>query len=1539
MAKFDPKFAPAALLPPARPTPLEDDSEAAGIARATEARTKRASQEAQEGEAGSIGALWSAHRDQTIATGLNIIDHFNAEGRDRRARDEVAVRGGWSYDHTKATANLTPSQADYVAENGTTGPEALLRAQAEAQLMGQREETMAKHGFWANLAVGAGAGLADPAQWVATAGLMMPVALGRAAIGGVRGGAAGVAASLAAPRLTAGAMAAREVAFGAAQGAAFGLAEDTLGGQVKGASDYALDIGIGILVDAAPHAIRLGAERWAGIRSSVNHLTGEPGTPGSLVDELRAKGLEPPARPTDEKAAVERAIKDGQPPQPGTRSREDGILDQTDIDEVHGNTPEAPDTVPPVETIPVGETTELELEVKESPWGAPAQPPKGATEDPIESMSWKAGGGTEAANRANWPKIEEGARTADKTLGASRMFTGHEDEAVSRAKIAHGAAQANLKAGLVDPIKGQADVAAAKKALTDAEAKAKVKSEAEDLQFVRGIESAPATRGVSTSLHPSSSTRGSKGAAAKMLKDSAEVLRGLVERYMPGDTIHLVAAPKLGGDVHVRGTAWTTAKNFVIGLRDDLDITAGRTLVHEFGHVLTFRYGKLLTRNEWDSLLGAYDRFVNEPDAVARGLRRWAPGAGNQGRLQAGTAADIADPYTANFAEFAAEQFVKFMQKDPVGRGLPETLKKAFLDMVKVLHKLFMDAKQRKLLDAETAFEDFFQGILDRRFEGRTPRTAANKDMDPNALGTVEPDLQLATTPNGMDPYAQRKAVAAARGRTTDTRRQAIYDRAAAFMQGHPIMTERLRTLNARLGGGLSAGLRMAGSKNPVIQYLSSALSETTTGAAGRGNTAAVRWNMTMNKTLGRLLPTYESAWSQWANERGVGIVDRIGVSAQRAQFDNEVYSEMLRRKNRAADPATTNTAVVKAADALDAANQRAVAEAKAANIAGSANLPDGSTGYITQELDGRKIVEAGEQGREFITAKLAEHFQQVYGFKEARAARAVAEVYVTRTVNRVHGTGDVPVAAHGSDLGDIRADLINAMDGVTDPALKQAISDHAAGMKNTRRKLDVPLDDPEVRAFYNTDVLALARGYHHRMAAEVSTTLVGLGGFKGVKELRETAMRFGPPVTREEMIATDQVIAELFGQPVPGAFSSVASQNARSLVSTVRLGGMIFSQAAETMNVASHLGVASAWKFLPNLPRMVADIRGKRAGREASSGFLRGVERWGGDVGMRDYNIELPMDAPEQSLRSYTSEPSIVTSIVRHVGHASRIVNFYRGFTAAQHRYVAEELVKHVVQAHVDGKALNPYMRDMGFTDELVSRLGPAVDIVNGRIMGFDPARLADWKDAETFVQSMHRGVSQMIQGNFVGENNAWAHNDAIKILTQFRTFSITGVEKQWGRQRAVAAADGGMLDGYARVSGLLLAQLAVGSMIYALKTEVQSVGLSEKERKKKLDAAFKPAAIAAGALNMATLGGYTGDALTALMGLQGYLPGETAPRGGRGGDATESVPLVGYGAQVSATVQNPSARGLAKLLPMSNSPLVLPAINLLPAEKLNSK
>lgn len=1492
-------------------------------------------------ETGFTDVLRAKMRDER-GTGFAIASRI-LDGGDLAAQD---AREGpvTTLDLEKATAGLSHEDTLFILENGRAGQASLRRAQARLAMRKETDAVTEGAGVWTNVGADILVDMMNPAQWALTGALGVATMGGRAAYALNKGATAAGAyrAAVAAPKTFAGRLA-EDAAINVAQGALWGSLRDTLGGDVMGVTDYAADIAGAVVFTGALHGAAAGVNH---ITRKLRALSGDPRGDG-IVADLRAEGLEPgyagkvepDARPTEAEAQANAALQ-----AKVARQAEAELLSPVDepgelFDDAYrkafeGGSSEpasAPLAAPKVEagtdtpTAPTDRDSGPGDHLRFGFFTKPTDVPPGAVADPTTNLSWSPpeGGATHWETRRGYGKFFARVRAGEKQLpnilGDRPPLGADGKPTLTPGEMAQANTDLVMKALDSTPLPGQR---------------------------------------LTVTISPEARTLG----GVKEAQLYREVIESLQAKYLPDDAlpIQLAVVGEVGGDSRARGIALPGDKGNLIGMQAGLGEVGVRTVVHEFGHVMTFEWGKHLTSDEWGKLLGAYRDFVNTMDPAERGLRRYAAGSstyasardGAEALADAARKADLGDEYVASMAEFAAEQFVKFIQKDPLGRGLPAKAVHVIKGMVKRLMALFQDAKHRKLLDAEEAFEDFFQSILDGKMRGRVPRSEPG-----GAMGPVLPDGEVKPFADIHD-YAERRAVGAARTAATDKMRQGLYERAVSFMMANPIKTERLRTINKHVGGALSAGLHMAGSQNAGIQMLAARLAEVTSGAAGRGNTAAVRLKVTQQKILGTSLREYTGAWHAWAKANGVPITRRWGINDHRSRFDEAVRAEMLRRRSDAGEVLEPMDPVRLAADALDKMNQRALDEARAANIIGAANLPETSRGYFTQKLDGRRIAdidraEPGAQKR--LVARLGEHFAQNYGVKP-ELGQAIAEVYVRRVVDRTYGNGMGPhMDEAGSVVRSLREEMEHLADGIDDPALKQQLAESVKGMSNTRRRLDVPLDDPEVARFFDNNLLGLARGYVHRMAAEVATTRVGLLGLKGVRELRAAALTHGPKPTKAEIDATDQVIAEVFGTPVHGAVTSVAAQNVRSLTASVRLGGAVFAQAGDMMNVAAALGTKAALGWMPALARHIQDIRAINRGGE-TKGILQGVERWGGQVGMRDYLIEMPLDAPETALTSYSEQPGILTQLIRHVGYASQGINFFRGFVAVQHRHVAEEVLKHVVGLHldnpnpviVDGKptinGLSAAIRDMGFTEELIGRLGPAIRLENGRVKGFDPAMLSH-KDAETFVTSLHRGVAQMIQSNFAGENNAWAHNDWVKIMTQFRTFSITAMEKQWARRRAVAVEEGAVAAGYAHIGGHLLAQMAVGALLYSARVQVSTIGMSERDRRKRLDKAFTPAAIATGALNASTLSGYTGEVFSALSAMQSWLPEPAAKvissgshgagRGDRGSSVLDSVPAVGYIEQASKAIQKlPEKDGLynlARVLPGANSPLVIPFVNVL--------
>jgi hypothetical protein len=267
----------------------------------------------------------------------------------------------------------------------------------------------------------------------------------------------------------------------------------------------------------------------------------------------------------------------------------------------------------------------------------------------------------------------------------------------------------------------------------------------------------------------------------------------------------------------------------------------------------------------------------------------------------------------------------------------------------------------------------------------------------------------------------------------------------------------------------------------------------------------------------------------------------------------------------------------------------------------------------------------------------------------------------------------------------------------------------------------------------------------------------------------------------------------------------------------------------------------------------------------------------------------------------------------------------------AAQHRMVAEQIVMRAARYIRDGGE-NVALRDMGFTPEVVSAMKRDLAHVaqwdaRDNLLSFDLTRVSDARTAEAFVQAVHRGASQIIQGTFVGERNKWFHNDYLRMLLQLRTFGLTATEKQWGRVR--------MNHGYAYAAGALLAHMALVLPIHLARVQLASIGRPDRDQYIKDN--LSPMALVKATMNYASLSGVAADTLDILTGIAGGWGDANTKEllGGRNGTQATSVgKLIPAAASIDNAIRAVGHRAslytTLKQLPFSNLWYLLPAVNI---------
>lgn len=1001
-------------------------------------------------------------------------------------------------------------------------------------------------------------------------------------------------------------------------------------------------------------------------------------------------------------------------------------------------------------------------------------------------------------------------------------------------------------------------------------------------------------------------------------------LQTLAERWLPDQTVIFSDTLDTTKGPSVQGQVLTVRNTHLIGLRDDLaPQKALRTAVHEVGHAVFHRYAREIPAEVLADMRASFNDYVqevfnNDPNAVNR---RFSVTSLNREKL-AGKAIK-SNEYALNFDEYSAEQFVKYIEKRARSRGAKEAgltaqAAKAVRDLFDQMVAFFKGTVNERSLDPDASFETFFDGVLQR----------AERDVGARAV-----EMAASAPVGAVNPVA-----------TIGTRRafaDRMYDHARDFVARRPINLQRLRTITAKIGG-LSDGLVLARSNNPILQMISSLVTETTTGAAGRGPTAAIRKEMLRTKLTGNALLDYEAAYAAWKAPRRVGLWNDVVKGDARIRFNREVYLEVLNR--RAGDTLTQDAAVRRAADSLEGLFSRALKAQKDASVLGADRLPADSVGYLPQALDGRKLANATADEIAEFRDYLSARFQNVLGWS-SKFSKEFAEFYVMRANARAKNANAKDYAAAATDsLSVIRESLEEMRTQARDPNIRREAETSIRGMGQTKRRLDIDLRDTlpsgkMVLDFYEDDPMWLARRYVNRTSGVLALTEFGIPGDIGVRQLADVLDFPTNPmerVTQDEREAFERVMAEMLGTPVPGEVRMRHLTAMRLLVNLQRLGGLVWTQTAEMVNMVHHLGLAHTLRGVSSLPRMFGEVGRVKRGANPNNHVLTHIEQWGGEFGANVYKMQMPLDPPDNRLTDYANDSTLFERLVRAGSFAQAKVSGFRALMSAQHRMVAEQVTMKMARYAREGASADKWLADMGISDEVLGHLRLHLNRVarwdsSGRLVQFDITQLPDPRVAEAVVQAVHRGVFQIIQGTFVGETGAWAHNDYLKFLLKLRTFGLTASEKQWSRAVGVL---GGNASAYTKAGFLLMAQVALVMPIIAARVHLASIGREDRDEyiQKQLD----PVNLVRAAMNYTSMSGLLGDALDAIGAVAGGFSDDAGEfLGGRQGTGqgrvSDVVPGLGtVDAAVNVATGNATVYKALKQLPFSNLPYVVPIINL---------
>lgn len=771
-----------------------------------------------------------------------------------------------------------------------------------------------------------------------------------------------------------------------------------------------------------------------------------------------------------------------------------------------------------------------------------------------------------------------------------------------------------------------------------------------------------------------------------------------------------------------------------------------------------------------------------------------------------------------------------------------------------------------------------------------------------------------------------------------------IIHNAETWVANNPIDEARTSDLLSRAGKLTpylaSTAQNLMRSKHPTAKMYAQLILENTTGAGGRRTNAAMD-KYASERTYFKHVEGYETAYKNWRRENGGSTVRDLLSQKMPARFNKEL-TEYMSAVNRGESP-NVSPSTREAAEMLERGYRQMADDQVRVRTAGSENLPFSSAGYFSRRLNAQRVASLTNSQQRALASEFDRQLMDLFDDPELRAqvanrivnrmkAEAAGGVNPSPNVRSATSTNMVRQALREAGMGAEEADAIVARMRTNGPTY-------------TRNRLDLDLrstiKDPETgKSFdmadlYEMNQLALYRDYARRVSGEVALARRGIMGKDGLDILRDSFQygRDGQKLSGEEMDNTlrafDQTASEMLGVPygtMTRANTNEWANNLRMLTAMSRLGGMAFTQFAEFANAVPALGVSAAFRGVKMMPRMLKELRSGQ-----KNDMLNSLEQVSGEFG-GEYKQIFPFADTDDIFVVSGEEMSVLTRSIRSASRKMQFYNMFHYVAAAQTRGMSEQILSKAMRAVREGRD-DVMLDDMGIDATLRADLRRNLD----KIADFDekgnPTRIdvseLDADITHRFATAVNRGAKQIIQGNFVGETGYWAHNDFLKLLTQFRTFSLTSTEKQWAR---VAGTKGSL-----KAAGYLVGALGFAVPIHLARIQLASLG--REDREEYVDRQTSLPVMARSTLNYLSLSGMLADVMdlsTAGLGTMDTVfgtnmrPDSAYVRGKGGSTLSGIIPSFGYAEDLIQVGRDPTDLGHAvKQLPGGNLPYLVPILN----------
>lgn len=279
---------------------------------------------------------------------------------------------------------------------------------------------------------------------------------------------------------------------------------------------------------------------------------------------------------------------------------------------------------------------------------------------------------------------------------------------------------------------------------------------------------------------------------------------------------------------------------------------------------------------------------------------------------------------------------------------------------------------------------------------------------------------------------------------------------------------------------------------------------------------------------------------------------------------------------------------------------------------------------------------------------------------------------------------------------------------------------------------------------------------------------------------------------------------------------------------------------------------------------------------------------------------------------------------LLRGGGHLQAKLSGHRLLHSVQQRGMSEQIVKKMLRYIRDGGD-DIALDQMGITADIRLALRAELPTIakfdaSGNPAGFEAHKISDPELRKAVIQAVWRGTNQIIQGTFVGERGKWAHDGWLKLLTEFRSFSIVSMEKQWGRQRNS--------HGKFKAYGMAMGLMSMAIPIHYARVYAASIGREDQEAfiEKRTDSYHTARAV----MGYAAMLGVAPDMVDFLTAVAPEALTGPQPPAGRDAVGGMLLPSASTVNDIYKAMQDPTDPNKAlRALPMGNLPYLVPFFN----------